>query len=140
MKKEKWYLKNSSTIIRVDDIKEFTDLFVNHLEQFTQQMKEKILLQQQAQIQKTPYNHKPIFIVIPDEEFFVLEKKIKTKLTNKKVNLRGFAVSTSMVHNKIDVVIMNQTHLDELKRKEEEKKNLLIEQEIVTEEIVEDQK
>ena len=140
MKKEKWYLKNSPTIIRVDDIKEFTDLFVNHIDQFTEKMKMKMIQFQQSQLNGIEPKKNPMLITITDDEFDIVSKKIRFKLPNKKTNLSIFGISASMERNRIDIVFMSQSYFDKIKAAEEEKKNLSIEQETVTKEIVEEQK
>ena len=114
MKKEKWYLKNSATIVRMDDIKEFTDLFVNYLDQFKEQMEINMIKFQQAQLNGVKPKLSPLAITIKDEDFEVIENKIRRKDSNKKLNLSVFLVSKSIEHKKVDFFIMNKTYHDKI--------------------------
>lgn len=83
MKKETWYLKNYLTIVRVDKIKEFSDIFTNYSDVLTEQIKKNMLEYQQAQLSGSKFKVNPLEVVIKDEEFEVLWSKINQKLKSK---------------------------------------------------------
>lgn len=104
MKSNKLYLKNLKTLLRVDDIIEVKTVFEDNIENMfnhiNNQMKEFIET-------KTSKPLKPFAVTISDEQFLVIEKKIKQKISQPiKPNFDFLLLGSNVKMNSKDVIMI----------------------------------